>query len=490
MSSDLSPGSDDIRAGRALVQWSQADLAKAAGVGVSTIADFEKGARTPIANNLAAIRRALEAAGVTFTPTGPTIFTEQSLYILTQTGGTEMRFRYALEGAAAVHDVISVFGRADGDAIDLDAVQSASPKLKGLIDGLVSRHGGAVPQLNKLKQIIGRLGDGEHFLLLPAQPETTAERLKVERFLHGLNHPNSTPDSSGDELFGVLLAHYDIANPRTDRPTVIGKDLHPRRCRFCSRTAAEGATFKKAAHVIPTALGNDHLKSAQECDDCNEYFGCETEPSLIAMLDIQRVFLGTQGRGKADGRPKLRFGEDILAHDGSAVNIRAQTVQRDTSGAFTIELGKGARITPSAVYRALTKMALSVVADDQLPFLKDTIHWVRHAPTADRQLPKVATAVVFLPPDPSAQLTLYTRRAPHPRLPHLVGEFRLGCYMYVFAVPFSRQDDWDLVGFFDQEDFQSTFKHYALAGQWVHQDFSRHGHVSMKPRLRFVPRSE
>ena len=65
---ELTP--EDVRAARALIQWSQAELAEAAGVGVSTIADFEKGSRTPITNNLGAIRRAFENAGVRFTPLG------------------------------------------------------------------------------------------------------------------------------------------------------------------------------------------------------------------------------------------------------------------------------------------------------------------------------------------------------------------------------------------------------------------------------------
>lgn len=54
------------RAARAWLDWSQEDLAKAAGVSLSTIRDFEKGKRMPIANNLRAIEQALQTAGVKF----------------------------------------------------------------------------------------------------------------------------------------------------------------------------------------------------------------------------------------------------------------------------------------------------------------------------------------------------------------------------------------------------------------------------------------
>jgi transcriptional regulator with XRE-family HTH domain len=58
------------RAARALVDWSQDKLAGASNLSESTIRDFEKGRRVPATNNLAAIRRALEAAGVEFKPDG------------------------------------------------------------------------------------------------------------------------------------------------------------------------------------------------------------------------------------------------------------------------------------------------------------------------------------------------------------------------------------------------------------------------------------
>lgn len=69
--SDLTP--KHIRAARALLAWSQQDLAKAAGVATSTVADFERGHRTPVANNAQAIRGALENAGIRFLPTGAVI---------------------------------------------------------------------------------------------------------------------------------------------------------------------------------------------------------------------------------------------------------------------------------------------------------------------------------------------------------------------------------------------------------------------------------
>jgi transcriptional regulator with XRE-family HTH domain len=55
---------EQCRAARGWLGWTQQELARRAGVGLSTVRDFEKGERTPIPNNLAAIRRAIEDAGI------------------------------------------------------------------------------------------------------------------------------------------------------------------------------------------------------------------------------------------------------------------------------------------------------------------------------------------------------------------------------------------------------------------------------------------
>jgi transcriptional regulator with XRE-family HTH domain len=61
---DLSP--PQCRAARALLGWSQDDLEDASEVAKKTIADFERGARSPYTRTLADLRRALEAAGIEF----------------------------------------------------------------------------------------------------------------------------------------------------------------------------------------------------------------------------------------------------------------------------------------------------------------------------------------------------------------------------------------------------------------------------------------
>jgi transcriptional regulator with XRE-family HTH domain len=57
---------EQVRAARAMLGWSQNDLAGRASVAKQTLADFERGARTPYPRTLDDIREALEVGGILF----------------------------------------------------------------------------------------------------------------------------------------------------------------------------------------------------------------------------------------------------------------------------------------------------------------------------------------------------------------------------------------------------------------------------------------
>jgi transcriptional regulator with XRE-family HTH domain len=61
---DITP--DQCRAARGLLRWSQRDLAAASRLSKNAVLTFENGATTPLPVTLAALRAALEKAGVEF----------------------------------------------------------------------------------------------------------------------------------------------------------------------------------------------------------------------------------------------------------------------------------------------------------------------------------------------------------------------------------------------------------------------------------------
>ena len=60
----MTPG--QCRAARGLLDWTQADLARVAEVGIVTVRQLEAGSGSPRSATLKVIRQALEAAGVEF----------------------------------------------------------------------------------------------------------------------------------------------------------------------------------------------------------------------------------------------------------------------------------------------------------------------------------------------------------------------------------------------------------------------------------------
>ncbi|WP_434996829.1 helix-turn-helix domain-containing protein [Pectobacterium brasiliense] len=482
------PRPEQIRAARSLLGWSQNDLATRAGVAVSTIADFERGQRSPVPNNALAIRQALESAGVQFTENGVSHGFHWTF--MTERGISSLAVTFTPENGEPFVELVSLFGDVNPPEVSINVIQCATQELRDKVADFVDRHSSKAPHFFRLRKLLADMPDGEFFLLLPTPLTSSAEQYQYERVLHQLNHPQDQLLEEHSKIFDELLSRYDLCMPRTDKRVDIGNPRKADRvCRFCDGTVATQARFDKEAHAIPAALGNKYLKLADECDTCNQYFGDEIEPTLVELLNIQRVFLGIEARG---GLPIVEFSGGAMSHTregGKMMIVASDKISQDASGVLTAQLGSAKPIVPQNFYRALAKIALSVIPTEELQSLAKTVRWVRYGEYGDRPLPKIAAAVVMLPPEPSAQITLYIRKEPHPRLPHVVCEFRLGCYMYVYALPFSEKDGSNLIGFFDEEDFKATFRHYGFVHSWSQQDYSSNEpilvtqHITLQPRL-------
>lgn len=472
MQSHTFPKPEQIRAARSLLGWSQNDLATKAGVAVSTVADFERGQRNPVPNNASAIQNALESGGVKFTEAG--VNYNLCWMFMTEQGMSALKATYTLNHIGIIIDLVNLFGNVDSGKFSINVIQQMTPELRSKVDFFVERHSHNLPQLRRLSKLLTDMSDGEFFLLIPYEVESSNEQHKFEQRLYELNHPqDQSLAQQQSQIFGELLDLYNLCIPRTDKYFQIGNPRKADRvCRFCGGTAATKAFFKKEAHAIPAALGNKYLKLADECDECNQYFGDEIEPTLVELLNIQRVFLGIEARG---GLPTVEFAGGKMfrapGHD-KLVIVASNKISQDPSGVLTAQLSSKKPIVPQTFYRALAKIALSVIPTEELSALTKTVHWVRYGQDGDQPLPKIATAVVMLPPEPSAQISLYIRKEPHASLPHVVCEFRLGCYMYVYVLPFSKKDEASLIGFFDNKDFKDTFRHYGFVPSWNQQDYS------------------
>src|SRR5271156_1877832 len=138
---DISPAQS--RAARGLLDWSQAELGRRSNLSESTIRDFEKGRRTPGVNNVAAIRAALESAGVIFVEEngeGPGVRLRK--------GTTMQNFKNA-QLRAAIDRVKARAGKATADKID--AIETAPRDGSGDVsDTLADTYGNLQARARKL----------------------------------------------------------------------------------------------------------------------------------------------------------------------------------------------------------------------------------------------------------------------------------------------------------------------------------------------------
>jgi hypothetical protein len=138
-------------------------------------------------------------------------------------------------------------------------------------------------------------------------------------------------DANFDLNYRTIVQH-SLGEPHR---RVLGDQRRPR-CRFCEQTPPRTA-FSFVRPVVPELAGNTSLFTRELCDECNEQFAGTMDKEF------------------------LRFWEDLGTLRKGATTFR--------------ELCAPSSITMAA-YKAMVRMALSILPEEDLADYTDTLEWI------------------------------------------------------------------------------------------------------------------
>jgi hypothetical protein len=176
-----------------------------------------------------------------------------------------------------------------------------------------------------------------------------------------------------DKYYSILVEHHLIK----DKKEFIGS-RNNRKCRFCGKNADE-TTFRMVAHALPEFIGNKTLIANDECDICNERFSRTVEDHMAKFLQPYLTIALIRGKkGVPSFQDKKKHLRIEPKSGGFEINQSPHdevTKFKPEFRQFLVELRMQPHI-PVAVYKCLTKMAISIMPEGELNHFRETIEWI------------------------------------------------------------------------------------------------------------------
>ncbi|MDE0270792.1 MAG: HNH endonuclease [Gammaproteobacteria bacterium] len=219
----------------------------------------------------------------------------------------------------------------------------------------------------------------------------------------------------------------------------------PRVCRFCGQDSAS-TPFRHDAHAIPQLLGNRTLFTREECDECNRFFGSTIENDLGNWTKPMRAFSRIKGK---KGVPTLKNEKEgwRIKSDGTGLRM----TECESNPKFKVDIEKRQfslqlkrdPYTPVAVLKALVRVGLILLPNDELANFAETLEWVRNR---DHTQPFVSEFPVFqtFQPGPMPNdlivAMLMRRQPPSVDVPYAFLVLAYGNEVYQVFLPSPRKD--------------------------------------------------
>lgn len=186
------------------------------------------------------------------------------------------------------------------------------------------------------------------------------------------------------KMLNELQLSYDILvvhHLNEEKQIMLSDKNNPQKCRFCGRKYPD-VKFNKVAHAISHMVENRYLKSDYECDECNEIFS-KYESEYSSYMNLYHTLFMVHGKG---GIPKYKLNSKenskIVIEDDKLIKINIQEgeepliIWEEENKENIIKIRGKRTYTPQNVLRALVKMALTIMPQNELTNLTNTMNWL------------------------------------------------------------------------------------------------------------------
>lgn len=175
----------------------------------------------------------------------------------------------------------------------------------------------------------------------------------------------------------TCIVNYHLDNTKD---VCLDNGIKPRRCRFCGKTETE-TSFDSVSHAIPHLIGNRFMKSLYECDNCNKKVFSKYEEQFDAFMRFYHVFCHVSRNGITVNPYKCNSNSnaiicgsdewtDIYCCAGEDLSVLVNEKEK------TITVSGVRSYHPLSVYKAVLKMALTIMPEPFIDTFEDTLRWL------------------------------------------------------------------------------------------------------------------
>jgi len=235
----------------------------------------------------------------------------------------------------------------------------------------------------------------------------------------------------------IFAGQYDVGHKQFTGPSL------PKICRFCEKSSPE-ISFRNKAHAIPELLGNRQLVVTDECDVCNSLFARSIEDHLGKFTKPYRLMGQVRGM---NGIPSYKTPKGLSRIDFQPSEGLEIQHHQDDHFIEIVEDENRVRInfiierhSPSAVYKALVKIALSVMSTEELRNFTHAKRWILHSEHTQPLFTPLKLLFYFVPgPKPHSGTSIMLLRkyatSVDDELPYCLLLLAFGNLQYQIMVP-------------------------------------------------------